>query len=147
MITRRTRGLLCLVAASMVTVGCTKSGPPAASSSPMTVVASSPAPVVPPLTTARASELAANLGKGTDDGLRAAIVLPSGQPLDPAVAQQFAALGPITFDLSTFQRLDATSATVVGQVAHPPAGVPGTWTFTLVYVDSTWKLLDARPQA
>src|SRR5262245_35300609 len=105
-ITRRTRGLLCLVAVSMVTVGCTRSRPPATSPPQPTVVASSTAPVAPPLTTARASELAASLGKGTDDGLRAAIVLPSGQPLDPAAAQQFAALGPITFDLSTFQRLD-----------------------------------------
>jgi hypothetical protein len=74
----------------------------------------------PPLASTEADELAGGLAKGTDDGLRSVIAMPSGQQLDAGAAQQLAALAPITFDLSTFQFLDATHATITGHVAHPP---------------------------
>jgi hypothetical protein len=126
---------------AIVAAACTRSGhrssPPAASAQA--------SPTALPLTSPSASALARQLVAGTEASLRSAVAIPSGQQIDPAAVKQFAALGSITFDLATFHYLDPRTATVVGQVARPPAGTSGTWTFTLVYVSSVWKLVDGKP--
>jgi hypothetical protein len=99
----------------------------------------------PPLTGPRAVAMSDQLAAGTDAGLRSAIAVPSGQPLDPAAARHLAAIGPITLDPATFRYLDARNAAVAGPVAHPPTGMSPTWTFTLTYVASQWKLVDGKP--
>lgn len=104
-----------------------------------------PAPNAPPLTGQRANALAQQLTSGTDAGLRSALVIPTGQPIDPHAAKQFAAIGPINFDVSTFRYIDQTDATVVGHVPKPPAGTSSTWTFTLTYISSEWKVVDGEP--
>jgi hypothetical protein len=102
-------------------------------------------PSASPLSSPRAAELASQLTAGDEAALRSALAIPSGQAIDPAAVQQFAALGQITFDLSTFQYLDPITATVAGHVAHPPPGTSTEWTFTLVYVAPDWKLADGYP--
>jgi PBP1b-binding outer membrane lipoprotein LpoB len=102
-------------------------------------------PTAPPLTTAQASALSQQLTVGTDAALRQAIAVPSGQAVDPQAARQLAAMGPITFDISTFHALDAGTATVVGTLAHPPAGQPARWKFTLVFVDKAWRISNTEP--
>ncbi len=104
-----------------------------------------PVPSAPPLTGQQATALAQQLTAGTEAGLRSALAIPPGQSIDPAAAAQLGAIGPITFDLSTFHYIDQNNATVVGTVAHPPAGTSPTWTFTLTYVSSVWKLVDGQP--
>jgi hypothetical protein len=101
---------------------------------------------VPSLSAAAAASLSADLASGTDSGLRQAIVVPQGQVLDPAAVQQLRAISPVSLDVSTFQALDATDATVRGTVSHPPAGQPAAWTFTLALVDGNWKFVDAEPE-
>jgi len=135
-----------LLAAASLFTACTShhasaAGPTSAATGPGPAAGSTPAP----LNSSQASVLAKNLAAGTDTGLRAAIVLPSGQPLDTAAAAQLQAAGPITFAPGTFHRLGARDATVAGTMAHPPAGQPARWTFTLAYVGGQWKVLDAEP--
>ena len=95
------------------------------------------------MTAAQGSELSRDLEAGTDTGLRAAVVVPAEQKLDPAAAHAMAAMGPITFDTSSFRRADAMHATVTGEVTHPPAGGPVAWTFFLAYAGRQWKISDA----
>ena len=103
-------------------------------------------PSARPLSSPSAAALAGRLTSGNEAELHSAMAIPSGQALDPTAAQQFAALGPITFDLTTFQYLDPTTATMDGHVAHPPAGTAAEWTFTLVYVAPDWRLVDGNPR-
>jgi hypothetical protein len=108
--------------------------------------AASSAVHVPPLSSAAAASLSAELSSGTESGLRQAMVVPRGQALDPAAIGQLRAIGPISLEAATFQALDATDATVNGTVGHPPAGQPATWTFTLTLVGGHWKLVDTEPR-
>jgi hypothetical protein len=103
-------------------------------------------PHATPLSSPSAAALAGRITSGSESDLRSAMAIPSGQVLDPAAAQQLAALAPITFDLTTFQYLDPVTATVDGHVAHPPAGTAADWTFTLVYVAPDWRLVDGSPR-
>jgi hypothetical protein len=103
-------------------------------------------PSARPLSSPSAAALAGRLTSGNEAELRSAMAIPSGQALDPAAAHQFAALGPITFDLATFQYLNPITATMDGHVAHPPAGTATDWTFTLVYVAPDWRLVDGSPR-
>jgi len=99
------------------------------------------------MTVSQASQLSVGLAAGTDAGLREAVAVPSGQTLDPGAAKALAGLGPVTFEVSTFTRVDAATATVTGSVAHPPSGESSTWTFTLVFVDGAWLVSDAEPHS
>lgn len=94
---------------------------------------------------AQASALSKNLGSGTDTGLRAAIAVPTGDHLDPLAARKFAALAPIVLDAASFHRLGRDDGTVTGHVGHPSAGLPTTWTFTVLRVAGVWKISDAAP--
>jgi hypothetical protein len=100
---------------------------------------------VPPLTRARAAQLSAELAGGTDAGLRAALVMPADQKLDPAAARALSAVSPITFDVASFRSTSRTSATVSGSVAHPTSGSDARWQFTLMRVANVWKIADAEP--
>jgi len=102
-------------------------------------------PSARPLSSPRAAELSALLTGGREAELRKAIVLPSGQPLDPHLAGQLKSLAPISFDLTTFTYLDGQSAEVEGTVAANSSSTR--WIFTLLYVDSRWLLVDGRPKA
>jgi len=102
-------------------------------------------PAIPPLTPSQAATLAKNLTAGTPSGLQHALDLPAGQPLDPGAAAQFAAVGPITMNVTTFHTIDATHASVDGSVAHPRTGGSGTWHFLLTVVGGRWKISDAEP--
>lgn len=106
-------------------------------------------PSASPLSSPRAAELSALLTGGREADLRKALVLPSGQPLDPHLAGQLKSLGPISFDLTTFTYLDGRSAEVEGTVARAlPAEDSSTrWIFTLLYADSQWLLVDGRRKA
>lgn len=99
----------------------------------------------PPLTAGQSTDLSRDLAAGTQEGIRAAVVVPPGQQLDLRAVKQLQAAGPITFDEATFHRLDAAEATVTGRFTHPPAGQPEAWLFTLTYIDETWKIVDMEP--
>ncbi|WP_433380004.1 hypothetical protein ACQPZX_14500 [Actinoplanes sp. CA-142083] len=134
---RPLRGALAAAVVIAALAGCSAHHKPAAA-------ATTPAAVVPsaaPLSSPSAVALAGQLKAGTEAGVRAAIAMPSGQQLDPNAAQQLAALGTISFDLSTFTYIDGQTATVRGHVENPA----GEWLFTLTYVSSQWKLVDGRP--
>jgi hypothetical protein len=104
-------------------------------------------PSASPLSSPRAAELSAQLTGGDEADLRKALVLPSGQALDPRLAGQLKSLGSIDFDLTTFTYLDGQSAEVEGTVARPlPAGSSARWIFTLLYVDAQWRLVDGNPK-
>lgn len=121
--------------------GCSHSQHRAAVAPPVSMV-----PSASPLNSPSAAALANRITSGDETALRSALAVPSGQPIDPAAVTQFAAVGPITFDLSSFQYLDPITATVVGHVAHPPPGVAAEWTFTLIFVAPDWRLVDGSPR-
>ncbi|MCU1655994.1 MAG: hypothetical protein JWO57_650 [Pseudonocardiales bacterium] len=102
---------------------------------------------VSPLTAQRASELSADLATGSDAGLRAALVIPPDQKLDPAAARDLHTISPITLDVASFHATSDTIATVSGTVAHPVSGAGPRWLFTLALVSGQWKILDAAPTA
>ncbi|GGQ49007.1 hypothetical protein [Couchioplanes azureus] len=104
-------------------------------------------PSASPLGSPRAASLSEQLTSGKEADLRAALVVPSGQALEPAATGQLASLGSIDFDLATFTYLDGHSAEVRGTVATPPAGTSPRWTFTLLHLAGDWKLVDGRPDA
>jgi hypothetical protein len=104
-------------------------------------------PSASPLSSPRAAELSDLLTGGSEPDLRKALVLPSGQPLDPGLAGQLQSLGSISFDLTTFTYLDGRSAEVEGTVELPTDKSSSRWIFTLLYVDSQWLLVDGSPQA
>lgn len=99
----------------------------------------------PPLTAARSEALSAALASGVTETIRAAVVVPTGQPLDVSVAGQLRAAGTVTLDPGTFRRLDAANATVNSRLAHPLGGQPADWMFTLTWHDGTWKISDTQP--
>lgn len=101
---------------------------------------------IPPLSSAAAASLSAELSSGTESGLRQAMVVPQGQSLDPAAVEQLRAISPISLDVATFHALDASDATVNGTVGHPRAGQPAAWTFAITLVGGRWKLVDAEPR-
>jgi hypothetical protein len=105
-------------------------------------------PSASPLSSPRAAELSDLLTGGSETDLRKALVLPSGQPLDPDLAGQLQSLGSISFDLATFTYLDGRSAEVEGTVARPqPTDESSSrWIFTLLYVDSQWLLVNGSPK-
>lgn len=100
----------------------------------------------PAITVTQANSLSAALTSGSDSGLASALVMPTGQQLDPSAANAFAAMAPIAFDVSSFHEIDATDATITGTVAHPVANNGATWTFDLSYANGTWKITDAEPK-
>jgi hypothetical protein len=121
--------------AAVTVAGCTHGATPAPATPP-------PAP---PLGAARATALSSELSAGSPAALASALAIPDGVAVNPSAAAQIAAEAPIEFDLSTFHQTGATTATVAGHVAHPPAGTGSTWTFKLQYVSGTWKIVDAEP--
>lgn len=138
---------LLLVLAGVLAAGCTHStkSHPAPAPSTSTSSTTTTSATTPTLTTQRAQDLSDELSRGDDESLLGALAVPSGQAIDPQAAGELAAIGPITFDVSTFQAVDASHATVQGALAHPPTGSSATWTFALTYVSGTWKLNDAEP--
>lgn len=106
-------------------------------------------PFASPLSSPRAAELSDLLTGGSEADLRKVLALPSGQPLDPELADQLQSLGSITFDLATFTYLDGQSAEVEGTVARslPTDNSSSRWIFTLLYVNSQWLLVDGNPKA
>lgn len=146
-----TRGVLLALTlgAALTLTGCSRGdssrpGPATSSSAVGPSVAPSSAP---PLTAAQGEALSAALAAGTTEAMRAAVVVPTDQPLDASVAGQLGAAGPVALDLGTFRRLDAANATVNGRLTHPPAGLPAEWTFVLTWQDGTWKIVDTQPAA
>ncbi|MBL7495922.1 hypothetical protein I6A84_44020 [Frankia sp. CNm7] len=99
----------------------------------------------PPLTQQQGSALSTRLASGSEDDLRSAMGIPPGQVLDPAALAGLREAGPVSFDMATFQPLDATHATVVGRFAHPPAGQPAAWTFLLAWSDGSWTIVATEP--
>lgn len=118
-----------------------------ASTSAAAARVSTPPPPAPPLSVQRASTLSQDLGAGTQSGLRAAVAVSNSQPLDLSAAGQLAALGPITFDVSTFHDNHNGSATVTAHVAHPSSGSSAIWTVSLVDEAGQWKLSMTDPES
>lgn len=108
---------------------------------------STPPPPAPPLSVQRASALSQDLGAGTLSGLRAAVAVANSQPLDSSAAGQLAALGPITFDVSTFHDNHNGTAAVTAHVAHPSFGSSAIWTVALVDEAGQWKLSLTDPDS
>jgi hypothetical protein len=65
--------------------------------------------------------------------------------VDPSAASGLAKVAPITFEAATFKSISADVGTVIGHIAHPPAGQSSTWLFTLINTASAWKIVDAEP--
>lgn len=136
-----------LLLSSFLLSSCTGTSDSPSRSTPSTTSGVTSGVEAPPLSASAASQLSAQLSTGTEAGLRAAVAIPTGQTLDPGAAKALAALGPVTFDLSTLARVDPRTATVTGAVAHPPPGEPSVWTFTLVYVNQAWLISDTEPKS
>ena len=104
-----------------------------------------PSTSVVPFTASAADTLSRQLASGDDAQLRVALGVPAGRTLDSKAAGSLAELTPITFDTATLAVTGPRTATVVGRVAHPPKGQPATWTFQLLLIDGTWRVLGAEP--
>lgn len=73
------------------------------------------------------------------------MAIPPGQSIDQAALAGLHKAGPVSFDLTTFQLLDATHATVAGRFAQPPPGQPAAWTFVLAWSGRAWTIVATEP--
>jgi len=101
-------------------------------------------PTAPRLTRLISVRLSRQLASGQIGQLRQALVVPTGQRLDPRAAAELNALGRVTFRVATFARQGPKQATVVGLVPAAPQGVR-VWRFNLVFTGGRWRLADAEP--
>jgi hypothetical protein len=85
------------------------------------------------------------LASGNETGLRSVVEMAPSQPLDAGVAQQLAALGPITFDVASFHDNADGTATVTAHLAHPPTGGKTTWLVQLVDSAGRWRISLTEP--
>ncbi|HZM81782.1 MAG TPA: hypothetical protein VFC19_39175 [Candidatus Limnocylindrales bacterium] len=110
----------------------------------LTVVKEQPdEPAAPPLTSARAEQLGADISSGDTTRVRQALAVPEGAKLDPAAPGALAKL-KIQLDTASFRPIDAQTATVSGTVSEAD-GPSQPARFTLVLADGQWRLVSAGP--
>ena len=92
------------------------------------------ASVVPAPSAASLAALSGAVSSGSTTTVAEAIAMPAGVSLAPAAVASMQALGPISFDTSTFERMDAQTGTVQATVQGEM------WDVVLVAVDGKWKI-------
>lgn len=108
--------------------------------------ATSTVPSAPPLDDARAKDLSAGLASGTDAGLRAIYDVNDQQPLDPAAVAAVAAVGTLTFDVSSFNdNMDGTASVTATSPATASAAAT-TWKVLLIARDGRWLISQTDQQ-
>ena len=86
---------------------------------------------------ARALETQAH--SGDEANVKAALAVPPGQRIDPALVAGLAAMKSVKIDEARFKQLDDASATVPITTIDP-TGKATTWTTTLILVDGVWRI-------
>lgn len=120
-----------IVAAAVLVVFLTSGPGPVARTEP---------PPAPPLSTADANRLGAEVASGDAAELADALFVPDGQALDPAGVAALAQLH-LRVDATTFHRDPyAGDAGTVSAGVTGPDGVTKTWTLTVVYTGSAWRI-------
>lgn len=84
-------------------------------SAPTTRPPTSASASAPALTKRQATVISADLSSGSLMRLRRAVAAATDAPITADAAARFAALGPIVFDVATFQRTGADTATVLAR--------------------------------
>jgi hypothetical protein len=131
---------LCLVVAvggPLVLAACSSPDEPATGASE----SQSSVSKLPPLTAAEADALERKLKSGRAAEVSAALALPKGQELDPALVQQFASFGAIGILTDHFRQESDVSATVPACV-QDEKGEATAWTVTLVRVADARRIAE-----
>lgn len=141
MVGRRFVGVFMLSAALGSVAACTQHAlaPGAASVRSTPTVRRSTVAKPVPLSVASARTLETQVRSGDDASVKAALAVPAGQILDPALVSGLAAMKSLTIEQSKFRQVDAMSA-VVPITTVDSAGKSTTWTTTLVLVNGSWRI-------
>ena len=132
----RTTMAVCILLAVLTVSGCTSKSGPSPNVSPS---ASASATLLPRLDPARAEQFSADMQSSDQVRLRHSVQMPAGATLNTTAVAQIKALGPITFDLTTFTQTGVDTASVSGSSSK------GRWKVHLVRVNHQWMIAATEP--